>query len=420
MSLPPALRYRDFRLFICGALVSHAGTQFTIVAMAWQMYQLTNSPLQVGLLGLARAVPQIALSLFSGILADAIDRRRLLIILQLANCAVSASLAVLTIGGMMTPGKLLAAAVLFAIASSVETPSRQAIVPNLVPASVLRPAIATNNTQRYASMIAGPSLAGVALAVSGPGLCYAIDAASWFAMLVALLMIRKPLQDSATFKPTFEVFLAGARFVRSQQVILSFMTLDFGATFFGSSNALLPIYARDILQAGPVGLGVLYAATAVGAVAAGFMLSTALHVDRAGKWVLIGVSLYGLCVIGFALSHVLWVSVLLLAGSGFGNTVSAVLRGTSNQLLTPDQLRGRVAAVNSMFTLGGPQLGQFESGVVANFAGAQISALTGGFGACLLVAGIALLPKVRSFTFSGYQQPELAAMPELATSVRSA
>jgi MFS family permease len=418
--VPPALRYRDFRLFVFGAFVSVAGTQFTTVAMAWQMYQLTNSALQVGLLGLARAVPQITLSLFSGILADTIDRRRLLMIVQLAQCAVSTSLCVLTLSGAMTAGKLLAAAVLFAVATSVETPGRQAIVPNLVPKEALRSAIATNNTQRYASMIAGPSLAGVALAAAGPGLCYSIDAASWFVMLTALFFIRRPLQDAATFKPSLEVFLAGARFVRRQQVILSFMALDFGATFFGSSNALLPIYARDILQAGPVGLGVLYAATAAGAVIAGFVLSTALHVDRAGKWILLGVTLYGVCIIGFALSHVLWISVLLLAGSGFGNTVSAVLRGTSNQLLTPDQLRGRVAAVNSMFTLGGPQLGQFESGLVANFAGAQVSAFTGGLGACLLVAAIAMVPKVREFTFSGHAQPELAPMPALATSTRRA
>ena len=403
--LPPVLRYRDLRLFYAGAVLSAIGTQFTTVAMAWQMYELTNSPLDVGLIGLARAIPQIGLAIFGGMLADALDRRRLLMIIQIGNCAISTGLTLLTFAGLISPHALLAAAVLFAFGSAAETPARQAVVPNLVDKRDLSAAIALNNTQRNVATIVGPSLAGILLAVASPALCYAVDASSWCAMLAALVFIRTPLQEARRTQASVEALLAGARFVRTQQVILSFMILDFGAMFFGSSTALLPIYARDILHAGPVGLGVLYAAPAVGALAAGVALSTSLRVDRAGRWVLLGVAFYGLCMMGFAVSHVLWVSAAMLAGTGAGNTTSAVLRGTSNQLLTPDHLRGRVTAVNSAFTTGGPQLGQFESGLVADLGGAPLSALTGALGACLLAGAIALLPHVRRFTLSLHAQP---------------
>ncbi|HEX6512859.1 MAG TPA: MFS transporter [Chloroflexota bacterium] len=410
--LPPVLRFRDLRRFYLGAVLSQTGSQFTTVAMAWQMYELTNSPLQVGLLGLCRAVPQIALAVFGGMLADALDRRRLLMVIQVGNCLVSTSLVLLTAARLISPHALLAAAVLFAFGSAAETPARQAVVPNLVPAKYLAEAVALSNTQRNVAIIVGPSLAGLALALASPALCYAIDAASWCAMLVALLFISTPLQEARRTQASLEALLGGIRFVRGQQVILSFMALDFGATFFGSSTALLPVYARDILRAGPIGLGVLYAAPAVGALAAAVAMSTYVRIDRAGRWVLLGVLAYGLAMTGFALSRMLWLSVIMLAATGAGNTVSAVLRGTSNQLLTPDYLRGRVTAVNSAFTMGGPQLGQFESGVVADMAGAPVSALTGAVATCLLAGAIALLPHVRRFTFS----VDAAPVPAVASS----
>jgi MFS family permease len=397
--LPPPLRNREFRLFVTGGFLSAAGTQMTTVAMAWHIYQLTDSPLAVGFLGLSRALPQIVLALLGGLLADTLDRRRLLMALQLGSCAVSSTLAILTFLGAITPSTLVAAAVLIAFATALETPGRQAAVPNLVPTEQLSPAIALNTFQRSLAMIVGPALAGVALAVAGPALCYTVDAASWLAMLVALVLIRKPLQTSLA-RPTLGAILDGARFVRTQHVILAFMILDFGATFFGSSTALLPIYARDILRVGPQGLGLLYASSSIGAVAAAAVLSS-LHIDRTGRWVLAGVVLYAVCTIGFALAPVLWLAALMLVGSGVGNMVSAVLRGTTNQRLTPDHLRGRVAAVNSAFVTGGPQLGQFESGLIADLGGAQLSAVTGGLGALLLVGALALVPEVRSFSLAG-------------------
>src|SRR5207253_1493951 len=206
----------------------------------------------------------------------------------------------------------------------------------------------------------------------------------------AVALIRRPLRMGAVSQVSVDAVLAGVRFVLTQPVILSFMILDFGATFFGSTTALLPVYARDLLVVGPVGLGILYASPWIGAVLAGMVLSSGFRVDKAGKWVLIGVAVYGCGTMGFALSRFLWLSVLMLAAVGAGNAISAVLRSTSNQLLTPDHIRGRVAAVNNAFVNAGPQLGQFESGLAASIGGARLSALTGGLAALLRVGAIAL------------------------------
>jgi MFS family permease len=219
-------------------------------------------------------------------------------------------------------------------------------------------------------------------------------------MLLSLALIRTPLQVAIAARVSLDALAAGLGFVWRQPVIFPFMILDFGATLFGSTYALLPIYAEDVLDVGPVGLGALYAAPSVGGVLMGAAMSGPLRIDRAGFWVLMGVAFYGICTMIFAVSTVFWVSLAALAGVGAGNIVSAVLRGTSNQLLTPDALRGRVAAVNSAFVTGGPQLGQFESGAVAAVGGAELSALTGGAAALVLAGAIWMLPRVRAFRFS--------------------
>jgi len=316
--LPPAFAYRDFRLFWTGAALSAAGTQFTTVAMAWQIYELTNSPLHIGLLGLVRALPQIGLALVGGILADALDRRRLLMATQVGQCAISVTLSLLTLAGAITPELLIGAALLLAFGSALENPPRQAIVANLVPPHVLSSAVALNATQRSVAMIVGPSLAGVALALSGPLLCYLIDSASWLVLLVALANIGLlPSREQRT-DVSFEALVAGARFVLGQRVIFLFMLLDFGATFFGASTALYPIFARDILQTGPAGLGLLYAAPSVGAVITGVVLSGRVRLEATGKWVIVGVAVFGVCT-----GVVLRVTRLLAIGRGAPATQSA-------------------------------------------------------------------------------------------------
>jgi MFS family permease len=407
--LPPALRHRDFRLFWGGAVVSALGSAFTSIALLWHLFLLTNSALQVGLIGLAQAIPLISLSLFGGLLADAVDRRRLMIVTQIVQFSISGGLAVLTIAGLVSPLILYVAAALFALASALEGPSRSALVPNLVPSSDLSNAIALNSTQRSVAAIVGPALAGLLLALSGPAFCYGIDALSWFAMLAALLSIRsRPRLIGGRRAVSFDALRDGIAFVRSNPVVLAMMVLDFGATLFGEPDALLPIFARDILAVGATGLGILFAATSVGSLLAATGMSLIPRGQRTGQWVLLGVVVYGVAACVFALSRNVWLSAVMLAMMGAGDTVSAILRGTINQLVTPDELRGRVSAVNNIFVIGGPRLGQVESGVVAAFGGASFSAFTGGIGALLVVLGIALVPSVRRFSLGDEPRTSLA------------
>jgi MFS family permease len=382
-------RNRDFSVFWTGSFLSSMGTQFTTVAMAWQIYELTNSPMQIGLLGLARAVPQIVLLLVGGLLADAMDRRKLMMCTQTGLFCVSTTLALLSYFGQASSAMLYGATMLLAIFTSLEQPSRQSMIPNLVPRHHLAQALALQGTQRYVPIIAGPSIAGLVLAFSGPAACYAVDACSWLAMLSALRMLRTKIPEGGGWK---SVSLASLRqgwsFVWSHSVIFPLMLLDFSATFFGNARGLFPIFARDILLVGPAGLGLLYAARAVGSLLAAVGMTLLGPVRRGGRWIVIGIGIYGLSTALFAQSEIFWFSVLMLTLTGAGDTISSILRSTINQLSTPDELRGRMSSINSIFTSNGPQLGQFESGLVAAWLGAEASALTGGLATLVILAAV--------------------------------
>ena len=391
--------YRDFCVFWTGSFLSGIGTQFTTVAMAWQIYEITDSAFQIGLLGLARAVPQVILLLVAGLLADAMNRRKLMMWMELGLFCVSMALALLTRAGNASAGMLYAATMLLALFTALEQPSRQSMVPNLVPRAHLAQALALQGTQRYVPIIAGPSIAGVVLAMFGPAACYTIDALSWLAMMASLALLRTKIPEGGGWKTVSLRSLGeGMKFVWSHGVIFPLMVLDFAATFFGNARALFPIYARDILFVGPKGLGVLYAARAVGSLFAAGTMSLFGPVRRGGRWILIGVCIYGVATVLFAGSNVFWFSVLMLAISGAGDTTSAILRSTINQLSTPDELRGRMSSINAVFTSSGPQLGQFESGVVAAWLGTEASAMTGGVATLIILAVVAaFFPAIRRF-----------------------
>jgi MFS family permease len=399
-------RHHDFRIFWTGSFCSSMGSQFTTVAMAWQIYELTHSPLQIGLLGLARAVPQIFLSLFAGLLADAVNRRKLMMCTQAGLCCVSASLALLTFADKASPHLLYLATMLLALFSSLEQPSRQSLIPNLVPREDLARALALQGTQRHVPMIAGPSLAGIILALAGPTACYTIDALSWLAMLSALLRLRTKISEGAGLRTvSLRSLQEGIGFVWNHGIILPLMILDFGASFFGNVRGLLPVYAKDILAVGPTGLGLLYSARAVGSLAAAAAMSFWGAVKHSGLWVFVGVGVYGLSTAFFAYSSWFWFSFLMLTLTGVGDTISSILRATINQLQTPDELRGRMSSINGIFTMGGPQLGQFEIGIMATWLGSELAALTGGLATLAIVAAVALaFPYVRSYRI----QPEIA------------
>jgi MFS family permease len=405
---PSPLRHRDFRIFWTALLLSSVGSQFTTVAIAWQIYELTNSPLQLGLIGLARALPQMGILLFGGLLADAMNRRRLMMRTQASLFCVSGTLALITFAGRTTSLTLYGATMLLALFNSLESPSRQALVANLVPREDLARATALSNTQRYIAVIAGPSIAGLVLGFLGPGICYAVDAASWLIMLFLLTLIRTELPERGGWRTvTLQSLRAGLAFVWGHAVIFPLLVMDLGANIFGTVRALLPIYARDILAVGPKGMGVLYAASAVGSLlgAAGF--GRMGQVRHAGRGILTGVALYGICIVLFSRSHVFILSVLFLIGVGFGDIISAILRATINQLATPDELRGRMASINSIFTNSGPQLGQFQAGALAAIVGAQLSVMTGGLIILSIVAVLALwFPHVREFRIGENPSPE--------------
>ncbi|MSP40670.1 MAG: MFS transporter [Deltaproteobacteria bacterium] len=400
------LCHRDFRLFWTGLLLSSVGSQFTTVAMAWQIYELTNSPLQIGMIGLARAVPQMVILLFGGLLADAINRRKLMMLTQGSLFFVSGTLALVTLGGQMTSLKLYLVAVFLALFSSLEAPSRHAIVTNLVPAEDLTQALAMSSTQRQIATIAGPSIAGVVLALAGPSLCYAIDALSWLVMFGALKLIRTPLPERGGWRNiSFASLDSGFRFVWHHAVIFPFLMMDLGANLFGTIRSLYPIYARDILAVGPKGLGLLYAAGAAGSLIGAFGFSVWGPVRQAGRWILFGVTIYGLSLLGFAYSRVLALSVLFLIGSGIGDTISAILRATINQLSASDELRGRMSSINSVFTNSGPQLGQFQAGALAAVIGAEFSVMTGAL-IILAIVGVLVVrfPNLRDYRIAGGAQ----------------
>ncbi len=396
------LRHRDFRIFWTALLLSSIGSQFTTVAIAWQIYEITNSPLQLGLIGLARAAPQIVIILFGGLLADAMNRRKLMMFTQASLFFVSGTLALITLASRATSLTLYGATMFLALFNSLEAPSRQAIVSNLVPREDLPRAMALSSTQRYIAVIAGPSVAGLVLGFLGPAACYAVDAVSWLIMLFSLTLIRTELPERGGWRTvTLDSLRAGLNFVWNHAVIFPLLVMDLGANVFGAVRSLLPIYARDILAVGPKGMGVLYAASAVGALlgAAGFSLVG--QVRHAGRGILTGVAIYGLCIVLFARSHVFIFSVLFLMGVGFGDMISAILRATINQLSTPDELRGRMASINSIFTNSGPQLGQFEAGALAAIVGAELSVMTGGLIILSIVAVLVLwFPHVRDFQIS--------------------
>jgi len=417
-TFPPALRHGDFRLFGLGYSISSMGSQFTQLAMAWQMYELTNSPLQVGLLGLARFVPQASLGLVGGVLADALDRRRLLIGTQIGQFTVSAILVVITLTGAVTPVILYLGVAALALFSALDNPTRVSVVPNLVPPQHLASGMAVMNLSTKTGSVLGPPIAGLAILIGGPALCYAADAASWLALLVALLLLKGNTQTvRARGSLSLRSIGPGIRYVRARPVILSVLFLDFGAQLLGTNRALLPVYARDILDVGAPGLGLLYAASSLGAVLAGTTISVRTPMRRMGMLVLVGVAIFALSSAVFALSRVFWLSVLMMAAAGAGNSLSTILRGTITQLDTPDGLRGRVASIGNLFTSSGPRLGQAQSGALAELAGVPVAAFAGALATLGLIGVIGIVSPLRAYEAPDTRDRRVVVTPGSSTQV---
>jgi MFS family permease len=389
---PAALRHAEFRNLWIGTLVSTAGTQMAVVAIAYHVYLLTGSPVALGLIGVFKAVPVIVLGLGGGVVADARDRRKLLLATQTALAATSAMLAVATWTGVIAPWVLYAGVALASAATAFDNPARAAIVPSLVPREHLANALSLNILAWQTATIAGPGLAGVLIVRLGLGGVYAVDAASFVAVLAAVYALAPRPRDEAPPKAGVEAVREGLRFVFRTPILTSTMVLDFFATFFGQATVLLPIFATEVLKVGPAGLGQLYAAPAVGAVVAGVALSAAGGMRRYGAVVIVSVALYGAATIAYGASSWFPLTLLALAGTGAADAVSTVARQTIRQLVTPDTMRGRMTSINMIFFRGGPQLGEMEGGFLAALVGAQASVVVGGV-AVLAVAVVAAFSK---------------------------
>ena len=409
----PALQYRDFRLYWGAQFVSTAGTQMRMAGIAWQVYLLTHSALALGLLGLVRVVPLVVLSLGGGVIADAVNRRVLLLVTQTAFLVISALLAIVTFEHVVTLWLIYLLVGIAAAALAFDNPARQAMIPVLVPPERLTNALSLNSTVFQIATVLGPSLAGIVIAAASVGAVYAIDALSFLAIILALLLIHPPPVAGDTPRITLEAALEGLSFVRNSPLLLSTMLLDGVATFFGSATALLPIFARDILHVGSAGYGILYAAPSVGAIITGVALSTRVRgVYHQGPVILVAVALYGVFTFLFGLSHIFLLSLAALAGVGASDTVSMILRQTLRQTITPDALRGRMTSVTMVFFMGGPQLGELEAGVVARGFGAPFSVMSGGIAAIGFVGLIAALaPTLRRYRDPGFASTSTRDLP---------
>ncbi len=406
ITLPPrrarglsALRHRDFRLLWFGLLVSVAGSQMQNAAINWHTYELTGSALALGGLGLARLIPIVLFSLAGGVIADTRNRRRVMLVTQSVMMSSAFMLALVTLTGAVSAAWIYAVGFVNAAAAAFDLPARQSLVPELVPPQDLTNAITLGSIVFQIASILGPSLAGVLIAQYGVGIIYWINGFSFLALIGTLLLIRTPTPAKLKASDAnLKTMLEGLRYVFGERIIFSTMLVDFFATFFSGANTLLPIFAADVLKVGAAGFGILSAASSVGSIITGAMVSLWGDIRAKGAFLLVGVALYGAATVAFGLSDLFWLSALALMLVGAGDTLSTILRSTIRQLLTPDYLRGRMTSVNMIFFMGGPQLGEVEAGVAAALLGAPLAVALGGVATLALVGAVAWrVPALRNY-----------------------
>jgi MFS family permease len=390
-----SLRHRNFRLLWLGTFVSMAGSMMRNAAILWHVSLLVpegRRALALGGMGLARAVPILACSIVAGVAADAFDRRRLLLLTNSVMLVISSALAAITLAHVDTVWAVYALAALSGAAGTFDSPGRASLFPTLVPRRHLPNAISLNSIIFQVASVLGPMVAGLVIATRGVAWVYVLDAASFAALIGSLLMMRDlpPPPAGPRLRPGRRAAWEGIRFVFGRPLIRSSMLLDFFATFFASSTALLPIFAQDILKVGAHGYGLLAAASAAGAVATSLaMIPLIDHIDRRGAALIGAAAIYGVVTAGFGLSTAFWLSLVLLFLSGAADMVSTVLRNVIRHLDTPDEMRGRMTSVNMMFFMGGPQLGELEAGVVAQGFGPVASVVSGGIACVVSVLWVA-------------------------------
>ena len=409
-----ALAHRDYRRLIVSQLLSLTGSQMQVVAINWHVYLLTKSPLALGFVGLTRVVPIVVFSLWGGLVADRHDRRRVMVTTQVAMTLVALGLAAFTFAGRETLWLLYLLNALGASAVAFDGPSRQALIPRLVPPEDLPGALSLNLSVFQAGLIGGPALAGILIAhhpgtspTAGLASIYLLNAVSFIAVIFALVTMHtsgapEPTQGKVDMRAALR---EGLQFVFRTPLMVWTMGLDFLATFFSGATSLLPIFADQVLHVGGKGYGILAASPAVGALAGALYLSVRPLPARQGRIFLWAVAAYGTATIVFGLSRSFWLTLAALAGVGLADAISTVIRQTLRQFITPDRLRGRMTSINMIFFMGGPQLGELEAGFVASLfastvVGVTVSVVSGGVATVLITAAIAAAaPAVRRYDF---------------------
>ncbi len=381
------LRNADFTRYILARFLGSLAVQMQTVAVGWQVYEVTRSPLDLGLIGLSQFLPFVLLILPAGHFADTRDRRRII-----AGCYVLLLLCALLLlafswHGLRSAWPVFGIMTLFGVARAFAMPASQALLPNLVEREHFGTAVAFNSSLWQVSTIVGPALGGL-LYLAGATAVYATVATLLAVSLVMLVTLRRGGEASAaasTAPLDRHALLEGLRFVRGRRPVLGAISLDLFAVLFGGATALLPVYAADVLQVGPSGLGWLRAAPGVGAALTGVVLGVLPVTRRVGHWMFGGVIVFGIATLVFGLSTSFWISLVALTVLGAGDMVSVYIRHLLVQLQTPDDIRGRVSAVNSVFIGASNELGEFESGLVAALVGAIPAVVIGG-SATLVVA----------------------------------
>lgn len=380
-----AFRSRDFSLFWGSRFVSAMTAQVQGVAVGWWVYDLTSDPFALGLVGLAIFLPAVLLALVAGHVADRFDRRAILLVCYSISALAAAGLWLCAVHEVQQVWPIYLLLLVFGTARAFANPASQALVPNLVPIEHLGSAVAWNSLAWQTATIIGPALGGLLYLLGAPAV-FATVTLSFGLTLWLLAGIRHRLLQRAREPLSWTSLLAGIQFIRSRPEVLGAISLDLFAVLLGGATALLPIYARDILQVGPSGLGLLRSAPAVGAVLMALWLAHRPLSRRTGHRLFQAVALFGLATIVFGLSTNLWLSLACLFVLGAADMISVYIRQTLVQLETPDPMRGRVSAVNTVFIGASNELGEFESGTVAALIGAVPAVVVGGVGTLAVVA----------------------------------
>jgi MFS family permease len=397
---------RDYRLLALGGFVSGLGTQVTLVALPFQVYVLTGSSFDVGLIGLAELLPLIALSLIGGALADRTERRRLLLGAQLVQLSTSALLAAGAAAGPPPVAALYALAGIAAAASAVDRPTRSAMIPGLVAPQQLQPAVSFSYGLTQLTMVVGPAAGGIVIASAGLRWAYALDVVTFAAMVTAVRLMRRQPPPAPAGESFLRAVRSGLRFAAGRGELMGSFGVDLLAMTFGMPRALFPALSLTLYHAGATGVGLLYAALSFGATVSALSTGWLGRMRRLGRIVVVAIAGWGVAVAMAGLTHTLAVAMACLAVAGAADSVSAVCRSTILLTATPDAMRGRMSAIFTLVVTGGPRLGDVESGSVAALFGAQAAVASGGI---LCVLGLApIVAAFPAFWAYGEEPPEPA------------